>query len=307
MRVAVTGATGFIGRHLVTSLLARGDSVTALTRDPVHARGLLGDHVECVAWSPEEPTGVWRGALSNANAVVHLAGEPIANRRWNPAIKKRILDSRVLGTRHLVDAIAKGGHRPGVFVCASGSDFYGADAGERELDETSPRGAGFLSDVCVAWESEAARAAEWGVREVRLRTGVVLGDSGGALEKMSGPFRWFIGGPVGSGMQWVPWIAIDDLVAIVLLAIDRDSVRGPINVVGPAPVRMREFAKALGAAMGRPSWFRVPSFAVKLAAGDVADSVVGSKRMVSRILAREGFVWRVNSVHDAMKRAVGTE
>ncbi len=302
VKVVVTGATGFIGRAVVRVLQARGDAVVALVRDPARAAGLLPG-VECLHWEASESDGDWARAIDGADGVVHLAGEPVMAHRWNAEVKRRILETREQGTRHLVDAVARAKRRPAVFVCSSGVDYYG-ETGDRITDESSPVGRGFLTDVCIAWEREAARASAHGVRPVMLRTGVVVGDQGGALEKMITPFRFFVGGPVGGGAQWVSWIHRDDMVRVILAAIDDPRLEGPVNAVGPEPVRMRDFSRALGAALGRASWAPVPGFALRLAVGEAAEVILASKRVVPRALERVGFVFEHANLAEAMQSAV---
>ncbi|MEI8256819.1 MAG: TIGR01777 family oxidoreductase, partial [Deltaproteobacteria bacterium] len=302
MKLVVTGSTGFIGRALVRALQARGDSVVCLVREPGRvALALPG--ARCVRWDALQVDGEWAGEMEDAEAVVHLAGEPVMAHRWNADVKRRIFDTRELGTRHLVDAIARAKGRPSVFVCSSGVDYYG-DTGDRITDEPSPVGHGFLSEVCVAWEREAARARSCGVRPVMLRTGIVVGDQGGALEKMITPFKFFVGGPVGGGAQWVSWIDRVDMVRVILAAVDDPRLEGAVNAVGPEPVRMRDFSKALGAAMGRASWAPVPGFALRIAVGEAAEVILSGKRVVPRALERVGFVFEHASLARAMKSAV---
>lgn len=306
MKVVVTGATGFIGRNVVAALRARGDAVVVLTRDVARARGRLGDAVECLPWQiVPESRAEWRRVLGSADAVVNLAGEPVAGARWNDAHKARIRDSRVGATRAVVDALLeahRAGQGPKVLVSASGVDYYGPTS--EPVDESSPAGQGFLAEVCRAWEAEAARAAEGGAREVRLRIGLVLGEGGGALARMERAFRWFVGGPVGSGRQWVSWIHMDDLVALTLDALAREVYQGPVNAVAPEPVQMRAFAAALGEAMHRPSWARVPSFAVKLLMGEMGNFALESKRVLPRAAQRAGFVWRFPEVRAALRDVI---
>lgn len=302
MDVVVTGATGFIGRRLVAALRGRGHGVTALVRDPVRARSLLGERVACVAWDASAPRGgEWEGAIAQADAVYNLAGEPISQ-RWTPAAKARIVESRVHATRSVVDAMLRAERRPRVLLNSSGISHYG-DTGDREVDERSPAGTdGFLVTVTRAWEDEAVRVAagDSGVREVRLRTGVVLGDSGGALAQMLTPFKLFAGGPVGGGAQWLPWVHMEDALGIALHALEHDAVRGPVNVVAPHPVRMREFARELGRALHRPAWLPVPAFAVRAAMGEMAALVTDSVRAVPRVAAETGYVWKFPELFEAL-------
>jgi uncharacterized protein (TIGR01777 family) len=300
MKVVVTGATGFIGRKLVHALLSRGDTVVMLARDPSRAKSQVSG-AESVQWDTSSREGPWEAALRGAGAVVHLAGESINGQRWNEAYKRRILDSRVEGTRNLVNAVARApsSERPEVFVSASGVDYYG-DTGEQEKTDDSPAGSTFLADVCVQWEREALLAREHGARVSCLRTGIVLGDGGGALEKMLLPFKLFVGGPVGGGNQWFPWLHRDDMVAMYLAALDDPRYAAPFNAVTES-VRMRDFARTLGTVLKRPSWAPVPKFALELAMGEVGALVAESKRIVPATLKANGFAWRLPTLEGALR------
>ena len=300
MNVVVTGATGWLGVPLVAGLRARGDAVTVLTRDPTRARERLGD-VTAVAAELETP-GPWRDALAGADAVVHLAGEPIAGKRWDARQKQILRDSRVESTRTLVEAFAT--HRPRVFASASGADYYDFASGPGDFDddevgESDPPADTFLGRLCRDWEAEAAAAERLGVRVVRMRTGVVLG-AGGALAKMTTPFKLFVGGRIGSGRQWFSWIHRDDAVAAYLTAIADDRYTGPLNLVAPHTVRNAELAKALGKVTHRPSWLPVPAFALRAAVGELADYLLNGRRVVPKRLTELGFTWRYPTLADAL-------
>lgn len=275
MNVTVTGATGLIGRRLVAALRARGDAVTVLSRDPGRARKALG--VEAVAWDPEAapaPTA----ALAGRDAVVHLAGEPVAQ-RWSADAKRRIRSTREQGTRNLVAGIAAAEPCPAVLVSASGVGYYGP-RGDEDVTEDDPPGEDFLAGVCTAWEDEAQGAEAHGVRVVRVRTGVVLDRSGGALQKMLLPFRLGIGGPVAGGRQWMPWIHVDDLVGLYLATLDGAGWTGPVNASAPDPATNRDFSKALGRALRRPALLPVPALALRALYGDMAQIVTTGQRAV---------------------------
>jgi uncharacterized protein (TIGR01777 family) len=295
MKVFVTGATGFLGRPLVAALRARGDQVVALSRSSGGEGTVTGEL---------ETEGAWQAAVAGCDAVVHLAGEPIAGKRWDARVKQRIRDSRVEGTARLVDAMAAAEPRPRVLVSASGVDYYPFADGPSGFDdddvpETDQPSDSFLARVCRDWEAEAMAAEQHGVRVVRMRTGVILGH-GGALAKMTGPFRFFVGGKVGSGKQWFSWIHIDDAVAAYLAALDDDRYRGPVNLVAPEPARASDVAKAIGAALGRPSWLPVPGFAVRAAAGEVAEYLLHGRKAIPRVLEKNGFKFS----HPTLKEAV---
>lgn len=307
-KVVVTGGTGLIGRPLVRALLAAGHPVTALVRDVERAQHALGDAVELVVAELETP-GPWLDELAGAQAVVHLAGEPIAGRRWDARQKQRIRDSRVESTRVMVEHLATvpAERRPRALVVASGIDFYGF--ANRELDdddpvpESSPRGDSFLARVCAAWEQEALAAEGLGVRVVRVRTGVVIGP-GGALARMTTPFKLFAGGRIGSGQQWFSWIHLDDAVAAYRAAITDPRYAGAINLVAPDTVRNRELARALGGALGRPSWLPVPAFALRTAVGELAEYLLEGRRAVPTALERLGFAFAHPRLADALRAAL---
>lgn len=285
MRVLVTGGTGFIGRRLL-GVLARP---IVLTRAPERAAG-LPPGTEVRTWDPAGGPPP-EEAFDGAEGIVHLAGEPVAAARWTRAVKERIRNSRVAGTRHLVAGIAAARRRPRVLVSASAIGIYG-DRGNEILDESSAPGADFLSTVCRDWEAEAARAEAWGVRVVRLRIGIVLGAGGGALAKMLPPFRLGLGGPLGSGQQWMSWIHLDDLVGLVHHVLATETASGPVNAVSPESVTNRDFARALGTVLRRPAVLPVPAFALRLGLGEFAAILLASQRVRPAAALRLGYVFR---------------
>lgn len=306
MKVVVTGATGFIGRRLVAKLAARGDDLCLFVRDPARAlASAAAGTIRAERWDTESVEGSWQRALCGVDAVIHLAGEPINARRWTDAQRARIRDSRVNGTRNLVRAIAKlpSSERPKVLISASGVDFYG-DTGEDEKTEDAPPGSTFLAEVCVAWEREALAAREHGVRVSCARTGIVLGEQGGALAQMVLPFKLFVGGPVGGGAQWLPWLHLEDMVAMYLRALDDPAFRAPFNAVTES-VRMRDFAKALGAVLQRPSWLPVPKMALRVALGAMGEVVAESKRVAPAFLRSIAFEWKYPTLDGAIRAALG--
>jgi len=302
MRIVVTGATGFIGTALVKALQARGDAVTVLSRDGARARAALGN-VQAVD-ADLQSRGAWTTALAGQDAIVHLAGEPIAAKRWDARQKQRLRDSRVEATRTLVEAI--GGlpaeARPRALIAASGSDYYpfAADSefDDDEVTEADPASESFLGRLCRDWEREALAAEQAGLRVVCMRTGLVLGP-GGALTKLTTPFKLFVGGKIGHGRQWVPWIHRVDAVRGYLAAIDDDRYRGPINLVAGS-VRNAELADALGKAVGRPSWLPVPGFALHAAVGEFAEYLLRGRRVVPKRLRELGFTWSYGTLDDAL-------
>jgi len=256
MKVTVSGATGRVGRHLVAALKARGDDVVALSRDPDKAGELLG--VQAYAWDLKNEA-VPKEALLGRDAVVHLAGEDVGQ-RWSSEVKSEILDSREKGTRNMVHSIFETKPRPRAFICASAAGYYG-DRGRDVVDETEPPGSDWLAEVCARWERQAD-TAKVGTRMVLVRTGIVLDAEGGALAKMLPPFKAGLGGPIGSGKQYMPWIHLDDLVGIYLHALDDDAWSGPVNGSAPEPVTNKALSKTLGKVVKRPAFAPVPSFAI---------------------------------------------
>ncbi len=301
-KVLITGGTGFIGRRLAEQLLDRGDHVTVLTRDAARARRHFPERVRCAAWTPGKE-GPWVEELAVVDAVVNLAGEPVAQ-RWSPAVKDRIVKSRVDATRVLAEAIGKLAKKPGVFVCASATGYYGPRRPDDVVDEGAEPGHGFLAGVVEHWE-EAARAVEaHGVRSVQLRIGVVLGD-GGALEKMIVPFKLFVGGPVGDGKQIVPWVHREDVVGLILLALDDERAKGPINVVSPYPATNTELAHAIGGVLNRPSSLHTPALALKLALGEAAEILTTGQRVFPRKAVELGYAFRHARLVPALESILG--
>lgn len=300
MRVGVVGATGFVGRSLTGALMGRDDEVVAFGRDASRVRAALPYVTEACSLAD-----LTAERVATLDAVVNLAGESVGAKRWSPAQKAAIRGSRVDTTRRVVDAIAAAGRRPRVLINASAVGYYGP-RGDEEVAEEAPAGNDFLAGVCRDWEAEAMRAAEHGVREVRLRTGIALGDGGGPLEQMLLPFKLFVGGPVGDGRQWFPWVHVDDVVGAIVWALDHDAVRGPVNVVAPGIVRFGELAKALGRRLHRPAWVPVPGFALRLAVGEMAEVLVTGQRAVPAALLAAGYGFRYARLDDALADAVRT-
>ena len=301
-RICVSGATGLIGRALCAALIARGDQVTVLTRDPALAPQRVPGARDYLAWHPADD-GPWAAAVAASDAVVHLAGAPIAGRRWSPAYQREIRDSRVVGTRGIAAALARAG-RASVLVSASGVDYYG-DCGDRTVDERSPAGRGFLADVCVAWEAEALRARAAGVRVCVIRTGIVLDRDDGALARLLLPYRLGLGGPVLPGTQWWSWIHRDDVVGMILLALDDARAEGPLNGTAPHPVRNREFSDTLARVLRRPALLPLPEFAARLALGAMARPLLIEKqRALPRAAEALGYVFRYPTLEPALRAAL---
>ncbi|MDP2709852.1 MAG: TIGR01777 family oxidoreductase [Solirubrobacteraceae bacterium] len=301
MKVTVSGATGRVGRHLVAALKARGDEVTALSRDADKASDLLG--VEAVAWNLLEEA-VPSQALAGRDAIVHLAGEDVGQ-RWSAEVKARILDSREKGTRNLVHSIFDTKPRPKALICASASGYYGA-RGDEPVDESGAPGDDWLAEVCVRWERQV-ETAKIGTRTVIVRTGIVLDAGGGALAKMLPPFKAGIGGPIGSGRQYMPWIHRDDLVGLYLAAIDDADFAGPINASAPEPVTNKQFAKALGRALNRPAVAPVPGFTIKVMFGEMSQIVLKGVRMVPGRAAELGYEFRHPDLDEALRDTLDDE
>jgi uncharacterized protein (TIGR01777 family) len=302
-KVVIAGATGLIGTALAASCARDGLAVTALVRDPGRASPRLPG-ATLVKWDGEKGPPPAE-AIAGASAVVNLVGEPIAAKRWSEAQKRRVRESRVLATRALVDGLRAGEGRPGVLVQASGTGFYG-DRGDEILTEASKTGAGFLAEVCREWEGEAEKARELGVRVVLLRSGLVLSRGGGFLAKILPPFRLGVGGHVGSGRQWLPWIHIDDEIRLIRHAMATPAVSGAVNAVAPEPVTNAELTTALGRALGRPTVLAAPAFALRLAlGGEMAEELIlASQRAMPVRTLESGFKFQHPLLAPALKDLV---
>jgi hypothetical protein len=294
--VLMTGATGFVGQAMTKALLARGDSVTAVTRDVDKARRALPAPVAFASWDADGLTK----AVSSADAVLHLAGEQVVGRRWTPELKKKIMDSRVVTANDLVLAIERAPSRPRVFVSASGVGYYGP-RGNEPVDEKTGAGTDFLAEVSQAWEAAVAQAATRVGRIVYARFGIILGRDGGAIPEMARPFKMFVGGPIGSGEQPVPWIHLDDVVNVLLLCLDDDSLEGPVNVTTPHAVTNAELAREMGRVLHRPAAFRVPAMALRLLFGEGAEPILTGQRAVPAVLMQKGFEWRYPRLAEALE------
>jgi len=291
----VSGVSGPIGAALVPSLKASGAVIVRLAR-AASARG-PGEE-ERIAWDPAQ--AISPEAVSGFDAVIHLAGESIVG-RWTPEKKAKIRDSRVVGTRNLAQALAQAQHKPQVLVCSSAIGYYG-DRGDEVLREESSPGVGFLSDVCREWEAATQPAPEAGIRTVQLRTGVVLSPKGGALGKMLTPFKMGVGGRIGSGRQWMSWIDVEDMVGAILHILKTDLVQGPVNMVAPRPVTNGEFTKTLASVLSRPAVFPMPEFAVKLAFGEMGETVLlGSQRVEPGRLVESGYPFRFSELRASLE------
>lgn len=290
MKIAVTGATGFVGTRLVERLVAEGHDVKVFTRNEAKARKAFADEkfkpVEYVSYTPTQ-SGDWQTAISGCDGVINLAGEPISE-RWSAERKKRIMDSRKVGTQKLVEAISKAEQKPSVLVSSSAIGYYGTSESAEFFETSEPAENDFLSQVCQEWESEARKAKDAGVRVAIIRTGIVLGD-GGAIAKMITPFKLYAGGPIGSGQQWFSWIHINDLVSLYMKALLDPSMNGVYNGTAPEPVRMKDLAQKLGEVMDRPSWLPVPDFAIEALLGDGAVVVLKGQKVLPERTQAAGF------------------
>jgi hypothetical protein len=298
MKCVISGGTGFIGRRIVDRLLKDGHYVGVWSRRPGRENRAA---VASFSWDPlqGEPPAE---SLNMMDAVIHLAGEPVAQ-RWNADVKRRIRDSRVLGTRALVEAISRVRHKPEVLVCASAIGYYG-DRGDEALNESSTPGNGFLADVCRGWEAEADRAAEFGLRVVRLRIGFVLGRDGGALARMAPFFRAFVGGRLGSGKQWMPWIHVSDVARMFVHAVEND-IAGVWNAASPNPVTNGDFTREMGRALDRPTLFPVPPFALKLVFGELGQHMLDSSRVIPEAALKAGFRFDYPELGPALRSLLG--
>lgn len=293
MRVLVTGGTGFIGRRIVERLARRGDEVTVVTRSPERTTAPPGVRLE-----------PWLPSLSGQEGVVHLAGEPIFGKRWSAAQKERIRESRIEGSRRIADSLHSADPRPRVVVSASAIGIYG-DRDDAELDETAGHGDDFLARVCQAWEGAFDPARDLGVRVVHPRIGIVLGRDGGALELMLPIFKLGLGGPLGSGRQWMSWVHVDDVVGLVLHALDDDGAAGPLNATAPHPVRNREFTRTLGRVLKRPALLPAPRFALRAALGEVTDVLFGSQRCAPKATNESGYAFAHPDLEPALRDLLG--
>lgn len=296
MKIAITGATGFVGRRLVERLQSDGHELRILSQRPQAAQQQFAG----VTVLDTAQDSSWATAVEGADAVVNLAGEPIAEQRWTPAQKQRLKDSRVETTRRLVTAIAGATQKPQVLVSASAIGYYGTSE-TAQFSEESPAGQDYLAEICQAWEGEAQAVTTSGIRLVTLRIGIVVGP-GGAIGKMLGPFKLFAGGPIGSGRQWVSWIQREDLVSLIIEAITNPSYQGVYNATAPQAVRMAELSTTLGNVLQRPSWLPVPAFALEALLGEGALLVLEGQQVLPKRLQAAGFQFRYPDLKSALQQ-----
>jgi uncharacterized protein (TIGR01777 family) len=304
VRVVITGAAGFIGRVLSEELAKSGYQVVGLSRNPNKARQALGDTVTVAGWDGKSAGG-WERYANGARAIVNLAGESISWGRWTKSKKDRILESRLDAGRAVADAVSQAAVKPNVVVQSSGIGYYGSRS-DAIVDESAVPGTGFLCDVAKQWEASTKQVQSVGVRQVVIRTGIVLGVDGGALPRLLTPFRLFLGGPLGSGKQFFPWIHLQDEVQAIRLLIERDDLDGPFNLVAPELLTMRDFCSILGKVMRRPSWFRVPGLALRLLFGEMAKEVLLSgQRAVPQRLVEAGYRFAYSGAESALRQILG--
>lgn len=298
-KIIITGATGLIGRKLSQKLSEAGHQIIVFSRNASSAKNILKKDFTYIDWDYSRSDN-WIESISTADAIVHLAGINLFAKRWNKKFKEEILASRKETTKALVDAVKLSQAKPEVFVSASGVGYYG-DCGDKQLDENSPAGNDFLAEVCKVWEAEAAEVEQAGVRRVSVRTGIVLSKEDGALKRMLLPFKLFVGGPLGNGKQWFPWIHIDDIVGIYFHAIENQNLSGAVNAASPNICTMKEFAKTLGKVLHRPSLFPVPELALKIAIGEAGKVVLMSQRVKVNKLLESGYKFKFENLEEALR------
>jgi len=298
MRIVLSGGTGFIGKALLRTLVEADHQVVLLTRNPVATKRMAVQNVQVALWDGTT-VGPWADFIEGSHAVINLAGEPVVGKRWNDTQKARLIASRIESTKALTSAIAQSKQKPSVLINASAVGYYG-HVEKEDVTESHPKGVGFLADLAHQWEQETLLAQARGVRVVILRIGVVLEKDGGALSKMVAPFRYFVGGPLGSGRQWVPWIHRHDVIRIILFALHNTELQGPVNTTSPNPVTMKEFCKTLGQAVHRPSWAPVPAATLRLLLGESSDVLLTGQRALPKKLESVGYTFRYTQLNEAL-------
>ena len=297
MKLVITGATGLIGSALVDRLWNQFHSLVLLSRRPPTEIGVAKK--EWFAWTPGA-SGEWEKTIDGADGVINLAGEPIAGKRWSAAQKQKLRLSRIGSTGSLVSAIAKAQNKPKFLLNASAVGYYGPH-GDETITESTPPGSDFLARLCADWEAEAKKAEAHGIRVAIVRTGIVLARGQGALKKMVPPFKMYLGGPLGSGNQWMPWIHIEDEIGLLLFLMENENARGAFNATAPNPVTMEEFARALGQALNRPSWVSVPPSVLALMVGEMADVLLAGQRAVPEAALKLGYVFKNPTIVGALE------
>lgn len=303
MRVIISGGTGLIGRSLSVALMADGHEVTVLSRSPVETLN-MPDGVLSYRWNAQSAEG-WGHLVDGADAIINLAGAGIGDKRWSKKRKEEIRRSRLQAGSAILEAVQAAKEKPGVLIQASAVGYYGTQENDMEITEDMPHGDGFLAGVCVDWELSTAPVERMGVRRPVIRTGVVLSRNGGAFPRLAKPFKFFVGGKLGSGEQWMPWIHIDDEVRAIQFLLKDGGASGPFNLCAPNPVRNREAARILGQAMGRPSALPAPAFALKALLGEMAEIVLSGQRAVPARLLDRGFAFKHPELEDALRDLLG--
>jgi len=304
MKIVIAGGTGFIGRHVSQFLIHSGHSVILLSRHTPDGKSLVNIHARHIQWDGCIQ-GPWAQECEGADVVINLSGAPIADSRWTKKRKQNLIDSRVQSTKALLQAISSWRNKPHTFITASGIGFYG-DRGGEVVNESSTPGEGFLRELCQAWEGAAMEGEALGLRVIPIRIGMVLGPDGGALSKMTLPFRLFLGGPILPGSQFVSWIHREDLARLILFLITHSSVKGPVNAVAPGAVTMKEFCTALGKSMNRPSWFPVPEFVLRLTLGELATMLTTGQRVHPLKALEAGFSYSYATLQPALDSLFAT-
>ena len=297
MKILIIGGSGFVGSNLTKLLLDKGHDVTVMARNP--EKGGSDPNIKTLAADAMKP-GPWQAELAFHDAVVNLAGVSV-NKRWDDQHKKMLHDSRVFTTRNVANAMSAPGNSARILVNASGVGIYGFTKDEQLTENAPTGGTDFLSRLAQDWENEAIKAAEHGVRVVRARIGIVLGRDGGALAEMTRPFRFFVGGPLGNGKQWFPWIHVSDLCRAILFSIENSNMSGPMNCAAPNPVRNADLAKAIGKALGRPSFMPAPAFMIRLILGEFGSVILEGQRAIPKALLDNGFKFEFTHIDQALK------
>lgn len=293
-KIIITGGTGFIGSYLCNELLKKGHFVSIITRNPQKYSEEQSKNLQYIGWDDDLVV-----VMEDADVVYNLAGESLFGKRWTESVKKSIYNSRIESTRNLVEVIRKADSKPDLFISASAVGIYG-DNGDKLVDESTPSGDDFLAEVCKDWEKESKKAEEFGVRVVNPRVGIVLERDGGFLQLMKLPFLFFVGGPLGDGKQYLPWIHMDDLVRAFIYPMDKEELSGPYNACSPQPETINRVADALGKVLNRPSFFRVPEFALKAVLGEAAQPVLASLNVQPKVLQISGFEFQYEDVEEAL-------
>ena len=298
-KIVITGATGLIGKKISELLINRGDDIIIFTRSPEKAEATIPGAKEYVKWNYKN-INAWKEKLNGLDSVIHLAGKSVMGSRWTENYKRKILESRTISTRNLIEAISTVQQKPESFICASAIGYYPYSLTE-EFTEESKSGNHFLSEITKQWEDESTQIDKLGIRRVNIRTGIVLDKNEGALAKMLTPFKFFIGGPLGSGRQWFPWIHINDIAGIYIYSIDNENVLGILNGVAPEFIDMRSFCKKLGIVMNRPSLFKVPSFILNLILGEGAEAVLNGAKIKPQRTLGFGYKFQFTSAEAALR------